>query len=45
MKIQIAKGVQDVQPEEKILKNKVVATLKEAFELYGFAPLETPKIS
>ena len=42
MKIQIAKGVQDVQPEEKILKNKVVATLKEAFELYGFAPLETP---
>lgn len=42
MKLQTAKGVQDFPPEEKILKNEVVDTLKEVFELYGFAPLETP---
>lgn len=44
MKPQTAKGVQDVPPEEKIIKNKVVNTLKEVFELYGFTPLETPII-
>jgi len=42
MKLQTARGVQDVSPEEKIVKNQVVETLKEIFELYGFAPLETP---
>ena len=42
MKLQTARGVQDVSPEEKIVKNQVVDTLKEMFELYGFAPLETP---
>ncbi len=42
MEIQTAKGVKDLPPEEKILKNKVVNTISKAFELYGFAPLETP---
>ena len=42
MKLQTAKGVQDVPPEEKIVKNKVVSALQETFEAYGFAPLETP---
>lgn len=42
MKPQTAKGVRDVPPEEKILKNKVINDLKEVFELYGFVPLETP---
>lgn len=42
MEIQNAKGVKDVSPEEKILKNKVVNTISKTFELYGFAPLETP---
>lgn len=42
MTLQTAKGVNDVPPEEKIVKNQVVQTLKEVFELYGFAPLETP---
>lgn len=42
MKLQTAKGVQDTPPEEKIVKEKVVETLKKVFELYGFAPLETP---
>ena len=42
MKLQTAKGVRDVPPEEKILKNRIITDLKEVFELYGFAPLETP---
>ncbi len=42
MEIQTAKGVKDLPPEEKILKNKVVNTITKTFELYGFAPLETP---
>ncbi|MBT5342114.1 histidine--tRNA ligase [Candidatus Woesearchaeota archaeon] len=44
MKLMTARGVQDSLPEEKIIKNQVVNTLKEVFELYGFAPLETPII-
>ncbi|MEW5897527.1 MAG: histidine--tRNA ligase [Nanoarchaeota archaeon] len=44
MELQTAKGVRDLPPQEKILMNKVVAVLKETFELYGFAPLETPII-
>lgn len=42
MELQTAKGVRDLLPEEKILKNKVVNTIANVFELYGFAPLETP---
>src|SRR3989344_2550544 len=42
MELQTAKGVRDIPPEEKILKNKVMDTLREVFELYGFMPLETP---
>lgn len=42
MELQTARGVRDIPPEEKILMNKVVDTLKEVFELYGFMPLETP---
>lgn len=42
MEFQTAKGVRDLPPEEKILKNKIVQTLTEQFELAGFAPLETP---
>jgi len=44
MKLMTARGVQDSPPEEKIIKNKVVDTLREVFQLYGFAPLETPII-
>jgi histidyl-tRNA synthetase len=36
------KGVRDFPPEEKILRDKVIAVLKRQFELYGFNPLETP---
>lgn len=42
MEIQLAKGVRDIPPEEKIVSNRIINTLKEVFELYGFTPLETP---
>ena len=38
------KGVRDFLPEEKILRDKIVETLKRAFELYGYNPLETPAL-
>ncbi len=42
MELQLPKGTRDFSPEEKILRDKIVDTLKESFGLYGFAPLETP---
>ena len=42
MELQLPKGTRDFSPEEKILMDKIVGTLKEVFELYGFAPLDTP---
>lgn len=42
MLLQLPKGTRDFSPEEKILRDKVINTLKEVFELYGYAPLETP---
>ena len=42
MDLQIPKGTRDFSPEEKIARDKIVETLKEVFELYGFAPLDTP---
>ena len=44
MELQTAKGVRDLPPEEKILKNNVVSAITKIFELYGFAPLETPTL-
>ena len=44
MKLQLAKGVRDINPENKIKKQQIVETLKQTFEEYGYAPLETPII-
>jgi len=44
MKLQLAKGVRDITPENKIKKQQIVETLKQTFEEYGFSPLETPII-
>jgi histidyl-tRNA synthetase len=44
MKLQLAKGVQDIAPQEKLLQNKVIKIIKDEFESFGFAPLETPII-
>jgi histidyl-tRNA synthetase len=42
MKLEPPKGTKDFMPEDEILKNRIVETLKEIFELYGFDPFETP---
>jgi len=42
MKMQRAKGMRDFAPEEKIVRNRIVSTLKNVFETYGYNPLETP---
>jgi histidyl-tRNA synthetase len=44
MDLQLPRGMRDFPPEEKILRDEVVATLKSVFELYGFSPLETPVV-
>lgn len=42
MDLQLPKGTRDFSPEEMILRNRIVGTLKDVFELYGYAPFETP---
>ncbi len=42
MKLNRAKGTRDFLPEEKIVRNTVVDTMRKTFEQYGFNPLETP---
>lgn len=42
MKLENSKGTKDFAPEEKILRDEIITTLKSVFELYGFSPLETP---
>ena len=44
MKLQIPKGTRDFPPEEKIVRDKIVETIKNCFELYGYSPLETPAL-
>ena len=44
MTIEMAKGVRDFAPEDKILRENLIGKLKEIFENYGFSPLETPSI-
>ncbi|MBT4351345.1 glycine--tRNA ligase subunit beta, partial [archaeon] len=41
-KLQSAKGVRDFPPQEKILRDRILNTIKEVFELYGFNPIELP---
>ncbi|MEM4336664.1 MAG: histidine--tRNA ligase [Candidatus Woesearchaeota archaeon] len=38
------KGVRDFLPQEKILRDKIIETLKYAFEIYGYNPVETPAL-
>ncbi len=43
--LQNAKGTRDFEPEEKAIREQVIAVLRETFEEYGFRPLETPIIN
>jgi histidyl-tRNA synthetase len=42
MELQLPKGMRDINPGDKILRDDIVKNLIETFELYGFNPLETP---
>jgi histidyl-tRNA synthetase len=44
MTIEMAKGVRDFPPEDKIIREDLISNLKEVFESYGYSPLETPSI-
>jgi histidyl-tRNA synthetase len=44
MDLQLAKGVRDIPPEEKIVMNRMLEVLRRNFELYGFVPIEKPII-
>jgi histidyl-tRNA synthetase len=44
MTLKTPKGTRDFLPEDKIVRDKIVASLKEIFELYGYNPLETPAL-
>lgn len=39
-----AKGVRDFAPEEKIMRQQVIDSLRSVFEEFGFNPIETPVI-
>lgn len=42
--VQTLKGFRDFLPEQMIVRQKVINTLKEVFESYGFQPIETPSV-
>ncbi len=44
MNLETPKGTRDFLPEDKIIRDNLVSTLKEIFELYGYNPLETPAL-
>lgn len=41
MKLQPLKGTKDYLPDEQIVRNWIVDTLRKVFELYGYKPIET----
>src|SRR3989338_429526 len=44
MEIELAKGTKEVNPEQKLIRNRILNVLLKVFELYGFQPLETPTL-
>ncbi|MFW9905267.1 MAG: ATP phosphoribosyltransferase regulatory subunit, partial [Candidatus Thorarchaeota archaeon] len=40
--LSLLKGTNDHLPEEQVLREKILDTIKEVFQLYGFRPLTTP---
>lgn len=44
MAIEMAKGVRDFSPEDKILREELINKLTGIFQRYGYSPLETPSI-
>ncbi len=45
MELRNIKGASDFSPAEMIIRNKVVDTLRNNFELYGYQPIDTPMLN
>ena len=44
IKPQIPRGFRDFLPPQKALRQKVIKTIQQTFEQFGFEPLETPAL-
>ena len=44
MELDTARGVRDIDPQDAILREEIVAKLQKIFSSYGFLPLDTPII-
>lgn len=44
MNLRLPRGMRDYPPEERILRDEIIALLQGTFERYGFNPLETPVV-
>ncbi|MGM5481670.1 MAG: histidine--tRNA ligase [Nanobdellota archaeon] len=42
MKLELARGVQDINPSDQMLREEIKTTLIKIFNSYGFVPLDTP---
>lgn len=42
--LQILKGTRDFLPSQYIIRKKVIETIEQAFERFGFEPMETPAL-
>jgi histidyl-tRNA synthetase len=40
----LARGLRDLLPEEMIPRQRMLATIRRVYELYGFSPISTPAI-
>lgn len=41
---QVLKGMRDFLPEQMLLRDQIIGTLRAVFERYGFEPIETPVV-
>lgn len=44
MELMLPRGMRDFLPEDKIVRDGIAEALRSTFELYGYAPLETPAV-
>src|SRR5262245_39592904 len=40
----LSRGLRDLLPEQMLARQRMIATIREVYERYGFVPLETPAI-
>ena len=43
--LRLLKGTDDSLPEDQILREQIIGTLRSTFEIYGFSPVDTPTLS